>query len=276
MYSTLLGFLLSCIFLNSPTWALQVPTSLAQPQSTKSREGQLGTAPSPSSQDPQAVSIVNQALSVTGGISAISAIDDYTATGNVTYHMATDVQGTVTVRGSVLNRLRIDANLPTGMRSEVIGPGFTCKEENGVIWYPQFQVPMSPESLVLPHLLLTPALIAPGFTLRYKGIVELDGRQAHEIEVERVLQISNVPDSIRKYNTVDFFIDTSSFQVVMTQDLVLNERVRHVRYADFRLINGISVPFSISEEISGQPSWQIQFHQFSFNSGLQESDFKVE
>jgi hypothetical protein len=75
------------------------------------QQAQPSAAPPPATKDPQAVSVVNQALKVAGGASAISAIKDYTGTGSITYHMAQDIQGTVTIRGRRLSRLRIDASL---------------------------------------------------------------------------------------------------------------------------------------------------------------------
>jgi hypothetical protein len=88
----------------------------------------------PAKKDRQAISIINQALSVAGGIQAIATIKDYTCTGTITYHknVDRDVQGTVTIRAGGLNQLRMDTTLPSGTRSEVTNGRITIKDENGV------------------------------------------------------------------------------------------------------------------------------------------------
>jgi hypothetical protein len=67
--------------------------------SVRSQQTQPLSTPPPAPKDPQAVSVLNQALTVAGGAAAIRAIADYTATGNITYHWNPEVQGVVTVRG---------------------------------------------------------------------------------------------------------------------------------------------------------------------------------
>src|SRR5487761_474089 len=72
----------------------------------------------PAARDPQAVSVLTKCLTASGGAQAISAIQDFTATGNVTYFWAGEqVQGSVTVRGIGAGDFRLDANLPDGTRS---------------------------------------------------------------------------------------------------------------------------------------------------------------
>src|SRR5580704_13507088 len=103
------------VFVVIPAWSKQP----LPPQQTQTATQLSAT------KDAQAVSEVNQALSVSGGTPAIMAITDFTATGNVTYYSGPDpaVQGTVTIRGRGLGQLRIDTNLPAGTRSESIdGP----------------------------------------------------------------------------------------------------------------------------------------------------------
>jgi hypothetical protein len=69
------------------------------------------------------VRVVGQALATAGGAAAILAIDDYTATGRVTYHENQDVQGTITLTGLGLGSIREDSNVSTGARSFSINNG---------------------------------------------------------------------------------------------------------------------------------------------------------
>ena len=148
----------------------------------RAQQTQQSTTVPPAPKDPQAVSILNQSLNAAGGVTAIQAIADYTATGNITYHWNPEVQGNVTVRGLGLDEFRLDANLPTGTRSWAIQYGTTTtRAENGAIWqYPPthpipssdvfpYQPPMFLGGLALPYLQLATLLKSTQFSLSYNS-----------------------------------------------------------------------------------------------------------
>jgi len=268
------GLLFSILFLTVPVWAQQAQTM---------------TTPSPAPKDPQAVSVLNQALGAAGGIQAIRAITDYTATGTITYHWSPEVQGNVTVRGLGLDEFRLDASLPTGVRSWAIQEGTTTrKAENGAIWqYPPpypipssdsfpYQPPMFPGSLALPYLQLVRLLSSGQFSLSYKGIVQVNGFPAHDVLAQRVFPGRTQPDRFAEYHVEDIFIDTATLQLVMTRDNVPRHIVHQIRYADHKLVNGVLVPFSIGEEVGEQHTWDLQLGQINFNTGLQDSAFALQ
>ena len=139
----LLVFLLTGV----SVWAQQPATS------------QQATTPARAPQDPQAVGVVNQALAVAGGAAAISAIHDYSASGNITYHSNPEVQASVTLIGLGLDQFRQDANLPTGVRSLAISQGkMNQKLEDGGVLLVNTIAPLSPSSLAFPYPLLVGAL----------------------------------------------------------------------------------------------------------------------
>lgn len=267
MRSARFALLLYLLLVVVPVWGQQPqPPQQTQPVTTTS----------PVTKDLQAVTILNQALSVAGGIPAIMAVSDYTATGSVTYHRAQLEQGSVTVRGSGLDYLRIDATLPTGVRSEAISNGqFTMKTEDGIVAPLDGQAPMSPSRLILPYLLLAPALNSPGFSLLYKGLVAVDGSSAYDVQLVRVLPgLSDSTGRFREYSTIDFFFDSSTLQLLMVQDVVFRHLLRQVRYSNYRFVNGVLVPFSINVQGAG-PLTQLQLSQITFNTGIQASDFQL-
>jgi hypothetical protein len=248
----------------------------AQPASS-----QQVTTPTPAPQDPQAVSVLNQALAVAGGIPAISAISDYVGTGTITYYRPKSEVGSVTVRANWLDQLRIDSVLSGGARSKVIKGGSTsAKTENGAIIAIPGEAPMSPGRMILPHMLLAAALgvpagpNVPGYKLSYKGIVEIDARPTQDIQVQFVLPgLSDSSYRFVTYHTIDIFIDGLG-NLIMTQEDFEESIVRQIRYSDYRPVNGIQVPFSVSETISGLQTWLIQLDKINFNTGLQDSDFQ--
>lgn len=83
-------------------------------------------------------------------------------------------------------------------------------------------------------------------------------------------------DPMSKYHAREFFIDTLTLQIVMTQDLVPKNVVQQIHYSNYAAVSGILVPFAISEELGGQKTWTIQVTQMTFDSGLQDSAFVVQ
>ncbi len=236
-------------------------------------------------QDPQAVSVLNQALTAAGGATAHRAVTDYTASGTITYHNNPDVQGTVSVKGLNSVAIRIDATLPTGVRSWAVHDGVaTTKHENGKLSvaanppnvpssdaFP-YQTPLFPSSIAFPYHQLTTVLASP-FSISYKGITQVDGHSVHDIQVQRVS--AGGFDPMRQYHAREFFIDTTTLQIVMSQDLVPYNVVHQVHYSNYTVVSGVLVPFGIAEQLGGTPTWTIQLGQFAFNSGLQDSAFAL-
>lgn len=88
-------------------------------------------------------------------------------------------------------------------------------------------------------------------------------------------------NDLSRLSTRDYFIDAASFQLLSTVDMVYPQRdpasghSREIFFSDYRLVNGILVPFSISETVVGQRTWTIQVNQITFNSGLRDTDFEL-
>jgi hypothetical protein len=71
--------------------------------------------------DPQALTILTQCLQAAGGSQAIAAIQDFTASGSITYYWARQqVAGDVTIKGRGLTQFRMDASVGNGVRSVVV------------------------------------------------------------------------------------------------------------------------------------------------------------
>lgn len=154
------------------------------------QQSQPATSQLSAAKDPQAVSIVTQAVNVAGGATAIMAIDDFTATGNATYASGADsgVPYAVTIRGRGFSQLRIDTNFPSGTRSESTNGQIRLRSEDVSTIQFNSQAPLYPVRLALPAVQLRTALISPGFSLLFGGMVQLDGNSAYEVQVQRTLE----------------------------------------------------------------------------------------
>lgn len=268
-------------------FAILFSTSLSAqaPQPTQ----QTPTMPA-ASKDPQAVSVLNQALNVMGGTAAIKAVSDYTATGNITYRMGQgqDVQGSVTVIGGPTGQVRMDSNLPSGTRSWAVDGLASTKAEDGTVWKtPTGPVPSSdafpyrsprfPNSLAFPLRQLVTVLNSSAFNLSYKGLVQLDGRSVHDIQAQPVMPTQVDPrNPIVASRALDFFIDASTFELAMAQDLAAKGTVHQLRYSDYRSAGGVLAPFAISEQMGRQATWTIQLSKINFNTGVQDSAFAIQ
>ena len=264
MRSARFGVLLGILLLNIPVFAQQTSTAITS---------------SPALKDPQAVSVLNQAINAAGGTTAIAAITDYSAIGKIIYNNNANEQGSVMLRGLGLIAFRLDANLPPGVRSLTISEGQTSqKSEDGAISHLFIQAPMFPGSFVLPCLLLANALESSTFSVSYQGLVQVDGHSAHEIQVQRQIpQGISAPGVLTVFFTKELFIDASTSQVVMTREISGRHRViRQIHYSDYRSTGGLMLPFGISEEYGNRQTLAISLDQITCNSGLQVSSFDLQ
>jgi hypothetical protein len=186
----------------------------------------------------------------------------------------------VKVLGSGFSNLRLDSTLPIGVLSEAISQGKITMGVNGAVRQVHAQTPMNPARFILPFLQLRTLVNNRTYQLSHKGLVEVNSHSAHDIQILRLLGgNANPPELLREYNTVEFFIDATTFQVVMMQDFVFNGGIRYsirqIQYSDYRAIGGVLVPFTINEQLDGHPTRLIQLDSIAFNSGLQESDFVI-
>lgn len=247
--------------------------------SALSQQAQPATTPSPASKDPQAMSVLNQALAGAGGAQGILAVTDYTATGNVTYpaNQGANVTGTITIVGRGLKQFRLDEVLPTGSDSQSINNGgITVKTSEGAIQIVPYPAPMMAGSITLPCLQLASLSMDPNIRLIYKGIVNQAGLSLHDIRAMRVFPGQPYPNGpFVDLGNADLFIDASTLQLVTAQDTARRGVVRTIQYSDYRTVKGVAVPFSVSEQINSGVVRQIQLNRISFNSGLQDSAFDL-
>ena len=262
MRSYRIGVILSVCLLAVPAW---------------SQQSQTTSIPTAAPQDPQAANILKQALAVAGGAAAITAITDYTGTGNIVYNSNPQVQGSVTVQGLGLNECRLDANLPNGVRSWVVTAGqMTQKGENSFAQLIHSQIAMHLGGLVVPYQEVYFALNSLAYGISNNGLTQVNGHSVYDIQVQLVGSGLKRPSNLADFYVRDYFIDATTFQVLMTQDLAPKHVIRQLQYSDFTPVNGVLVPFSITEMVGGEQTWSIQLSQITFNTGLQDTAFALQ
>jgi len=234
--------------------------------------------------DPQAVSVLTQSLNAVGGLAAVSTIQDYTGTGTITYNWADgQVQGAVTVQGKGLADFRMDATLPAGVQTLAIsGLSGRQRTTNGNLKRLAAFNFSNAGSLSFPALRLARAVSDQTVSLSLVGTGQAEGHQVYQVEaVFPVDPTLAAAVSIADLGTLDFFVDSTSFQLVKVSENVRSERdtgavfLHEIVYANYQTVNGIAAPFAINERISGQQTWSISLQSLSFNSGISDSEFVI-
>ncbi len=241
------------------------------------------TSPPQAQRDPQAIAVVTHALTAAGGASAIAAVQDFTATGNITYYWADEeVGGTVKVKHRGITKFRLDASLAGGTRAVVArdGTGFVRKTDGGemILGRP---LAVNLGSTTFPIMRLSAALQDASTSLTYLGPVTHNGQQVYEVKARMTYSPSDDSSGrLGELTEKEFFIDVNSLQVICVRDMAylrdnFSVGIQHeVQFADFRQINGLAVPFSVTETINGQRTMAIQLNAITFNTNLTDSDFE--
>lgn len=245
--------------------------------------GVLAQQPSTPTQDPQALSILRQCLQVGGGSQAIAAIQDFTASGSITFYWAGDEEkGSVTLKGRGLAEFRMDASVSTGIQSFVVsGSSASVKGIDGSTRTIPSDDLVYLGSPTFPLTQVELALQDGSANITLVGVVNHNGKQLDDVRVQKAYERTVDPSGYRtKLTTRDFFIDPASLQILSSEDSAhpkdkLSKTCPHeVQFSNYQAISGILVPFSITETVCGQQTSSIQLTQAAFNSGLTDSDFQ--
>jgi len=234
--------------------------------------------------DPQALTILSKAVNAAGGLRALSAIQDFTASGTVTYNWGGDpAEGTVEVKGRGLSQFRIDAALSDGAHSWIVTSSSALeKHPDGSTSSMTSPLKMKPASITFPFAELAVALQDTSWSISYVGLVTHGGQQAYDISLQKTFSQSSDPsDSQSRVTKADFFIDPITFSVLSMQDKAYRkdhlpgELLHEIQFSKYQIFNGILVPLSIKELIGGQQTFELQLTQITFNTGLTDSDFAL-
>lgn len=231
--------------------------------------------------DPQAIQVLMQTLTTAGGIAALSAIQNYTATGTVNYYWGDGEQGSVVVKGRGTGQFRIDASLPEGTRSWAVNNGNGwVREADGTTDVIFTHNALNLGSLTFPSAFLSSALQDSSMSIVYVGLEVSNGTQVHHIRAQKFYPHNADPAGLfARLSKREFFIDAHTFYLVSSEDMThprdnaTVDYVHRVEFSDYRKVNSMLVPFSIIEYVQGQPSETFQLNQINFNVGLQDSDF---
>lgn len=260
--------LLSCLLVLT----LLSPSTLPQ---------QLASAPA---RNVQALSLLGQAVNASGGPQALAGIQDFVASGNITYFWGDDpVTGSVTLRGRGVAQFKLESSTPKGQLNWFVdwGNGAVKNLDGSVATLP-YQNAVNLGSFTLPSVALAAALQDSTTSVIDFGVAAVNGAKLEQIRVQRKANAVIDPNGMLTKMTVrDYFFDPATAQLVLIRDSLVDparssESYTHeVSFSDYRNTNGLLVPYSISEQIAGQRTWSIQLTSIAFNQGLSDADFQL-
>jgi len=234
--------------------------------------------------DPQAVTILNASLNASGGLAAISSIQDFTETGNITYYWAGEqVQGSVTVRGMGVNNFRVDSSLSSGTRTwAVSGYGGVLITPDGQRHGSAFYNLMTAGSMTLPQIRVAAAVSDTSTAISYAGLVTVHGQQVYQIHFSPSVSVpvpANTISSLSNLGSFDVYIDPTTSLIVRLTETVRSEsdiRVTYeheIEFTNYQPAGTVTAPLTITEKIAGQETWSMALSEMTFNSGLTSATF---
>lgn len=236
----------------------------------------------PVQRDPQGLDVLSQVINAAGGLQVLSTIHDFTATGSISYNWGDrPVEGSALLKSRGLSEFRMDATLPDGMHSWVVTSKTAVeKRPDGSKTLLPSPLRIKPATFTFPVGQLLAALQDASWSISYIGLVTHNGRTEYEVSVRKVLPANVDPSGFRSNATkADFFIDTKTYTVLSIEDRAYSrdgtaaDCPHEIQFSNYQQVNGILVPFTITELIGGSQTVAIQLNQIVFGSGLTDSDF---
>ena len=232
--------------------------------------------------DPQAISVLNQSLSAAGGLVPISAVQDYTGTGNIAYSWADQsVQCPLIVRGMGTGNFRIDASLSNGTRTwAASGYSGVLITPDGTRQQTAFYNLMTAGSMTLPYVRIAAILGDSTTSIAYVGLVSVNGGQAYQVHFAPAVDPSiTANNSLPGLGAFDVFFDPTSFLVTRLTETVRSETdftttyPHQIDFSNYQTTGGIQAPLTIAETVNGQTTWTMTLSSLTFNNGLTDDIF---
>ena len=234
--------------------------------------------------DPRALLILARSLSAMGGANAISAIQDYVGTGNITFHWAgQEVQGSVTARGMGIGNYRMDAAIPDGTETWICGQGISgilTTPDGKSQTYPFYDL-MTEGSRTIPAIRVATEIGDSTTSITYVGLVASGGSEMYQIHFAQAVPPTSTAQLLPGIGQFDLYIDPTSLLITKLIDTVrppsdfYTTLPHEFDFADYQTVGNIAVPFSISENINGQQTWSMKLNSVLLNVGLSSDVFNV-
>jgi hypothetical protein len=221
--------------------------------------------------DATAISTLQSAITAMGGSNAVSSIQDCILTGSIANQNGTNTNFTWTISGS---QFRVETTTAKGGTNVFLsGHGSPAWVLNGNTSALNYYMARANLPFYLPPYALLQVLNNSVYTLKYLGVVQLNGASVIQIH------ISDDSDPVGTLVTPEeWYFDPVSFMPLRVQyrepsnSSVSDYTTATLDMSQFALFNGILVPASISYS-DGFGSETITVGAVTSNSGVSQSVF---
>jgi hypothetical protein len=240
---------------------------------------------SPPKRDQQSVGILTRVLQNSGGSQALAAVHDITESGEITFYSGKGIKGPVKIQMLDGKHLRLEAALPGGKSVWVIREGVGSQIQGDTIEPISRQRAIALANFTFPvrHVI---AALADGRTeISFVQIEKRHNRSLYRLRVKGQLSLLSEINSALLPLTKDLLIDALTFDIVSVEDFPLPLSKRYNRnpfvpaphkidFEDFRVINGVRVPFLIVNRTFGQVTLSLRLTDVTLNNNLGDRDFE--
>jgi hypothetical protein len=204
---------------------------------------------------------------------------------------AEDEMGATTLKALVTGEARIDSTFPSGQYSEVrtnskSGPvGHTIDPAGNVHEIP-FHNLLTDSTWFFPALMLRKMSSSQPLVWQYIGTETRDDRLVEHVVATEQFTGSSLPDHalrlLEHSSRVEIYFDSSTFlPYAVTFNAHPDNDVRRdipteIRFSDYRVVNGVKVPFKILKFLNNGVVLDVQLETVVLNTGLSATAFTTD
>jgi hypothetical protein len=237
--------------------------------------------PTPTTSDPQAVTLASQALAALTGT---TQVNDVTLTGSGTRAAGSDVEsGSVTLKALGTLEARLDLSTANGTRSEIrnldsnsMPQGFWVGLD-GNVHSMAGQNCVTDAAWFFPALSILSQLSNPNVVATYIGQETKNGASVQHLHF--VVQSGDPSGFFQQLSAEDVYLDASSnlpvaiiFNTHPDNDATTNIVVE-IDFSSYQAVSGVQMPFRIQMQYNGSLLLDLTIQSATLNSGLTDAAF---
>jgi hypothetical protein len=240
--------------------------------------GQTQTASTTPTQDPQAISVLQQSVVAMG----TTTPSDSTANGTITTVAGSLAEnGTITVLTRGTSQTSEQIQTPHGS-TIVYSQGQASTVSGSTPTNLPMERAVTSQSAFFPLALLAGALNSADTSYKYIGLEALNGSSAHHIQLWNSFASTPKLQGLANFSIREIWIDAGSslpIKISYTRrdaSGALAGIAIEATYSDYRNVGGVLYPFSIQASMNGTPWATITVQSVMLNTGLTDSNFPVQ
>lgn len=229
--------------------------------------------------DPNALIVLSQLAAATGWDPASLPVDAIAEV--VVTHNAKQESVSLTLRAMGDRKIRTDvqeAGITTVINADQAQVTWANRK---IVFSPQSAISM--RSLILPMFSEIPTAASdPGIAVSLRGTEVANGRSAYKVELVRGFRSdSPFAATLAIVAPLTLWIDVTTGLLLQAQHVQVaadnpNASITRVRrFSNYKVVNGLAVPFSQQDVINGQVTSTLQLTNVSFNVGLADAVFAI-